>query len=99
MNDRLMIARVVKAMKNKLFRRGVNISIAVADEDDTTVERARASARARTLAKQRGSKACKSRRQRMRAQNDNPTEDLTADPNDPEMEAMSRGWIGSVHDE
>lgn len=99
MNDRLMIARVVKAMKNKLFRRGVNISIAVADEHDTTVERARASARARTLAKQRGSKACKSRRQRMRAQNDNPTEDLTADPNDPEMEAMSRGWIGSVHDE
>ncbi|KAM0691346.1 hypothetical protein Q7P36_010117 [Cladosporium allicinum] len=60
MSDWLIMKRVVKAVRNKLFRRGVNISIAVADEHDTTVERARASARARTLAKQRGSKACKS---------------------------------------
>jgi ribonuclease HI len=58
MNDRLMIKRVVKAVKKKLFRRGVNISTAVAKEYDTTVARVRASARAKTLARQRGSKAC-----------------------------------------
>jgi ribonuclease HI len=77
MKNRLMIERVVKAVKKKLFRRGVNISIVVADEHDTAVKRAR------TLARQRGSNACKSRRQRTRAQSDDPTED----PGDPEMEA------------
>ena len=86
MNDRLMIERVVKAVKKKLFRRGVNISIVVAGEHDTAVKRAR------ILARQRGSKACKSRRQRVHAQNDDSTENLTGDPtgdsNDPEMEAI-----------
>jgi hypothetical protein len=103
MNDWLMIERVVKAVKKKLFRRGVNISITVSDVNDTTVARARArarasaraSARARTLARQRGSKACKSRHRRVRAWNNDSTEDQTADPtdlaedsNDPEMEAI-----------
>jgi len=103
MNDRLMIKRVVKAVKKKLFRRGVNISIAVAKEYNTTGARVRASARARTLARQGGSKACKSRRQRMRAQNDDSTEDPMAgptdvltndppeDPNEPGIQSTSTG--------
>jgi ribonuclease HI len=80
MNDRLMIARVVKAVKKMLFRCGVNISIAVSEEHDTTIARARAAARAGTSARQRGSKSCKSRRQQMRTQNDDPTENLIGDP-------------------
>jgi ribonuclease HI len=80
-NDRVMIQRVVRSVR-KVFRRGVNVSITLADLHDTTV--ARAGARAKTLARQRGSKACKSRRQQYRAQND----DTTEDPNETGMEAM-----------
>ena len=68
-NDRVMIGRVTKHVR-KVFRRGVNVSITVSDEQDITLARARA--RARTLAKQRGGKACKSRRRRERAKNDGP---------------------------
>jgi hypothetical protein len=84
LNDRLMIKRVVEAVKKKKFRRGVDVAFIAADEHDTTVARGRA----KTLARQRGSKACRSRRQRMRAQHDDLTEDSAKDPNDPEMEAM-----------
>jgi hypothetical protein len=84
MNDRLMIGRVVEAVKKKLFRRGVNVAFIAVDEPDTTAARGRA----RTLARQRGSKACRSRRQRMRAQNDDLTEDLAKDLNDLEVEAV-----------
>ena len=98
LNDREMIARVVRAAK-KVFRRGVSVSITLADEHDTAAARARA----KTLARQRGSKACKSRRRRMRddptaASTAHPT-DLTIGSNDPESEAMSTGQIASEYDE
>jgi hypothetical protein len=87
MNDRVMIERVVRSVK-KVFRRGVNVSISLADGHDTKV------ARAKTLARQKGSKACKSRRQRNRAQNDDTTETpdeteiLAGNPSDPHGEVV-----------
>jgi ribonuclease HI len=83
MNDRVMIERVVRAVK-KVFRRGVNVSITLADGHDTTVARARAN----TLARQRG------RRQRNRAQNEGTTENpnetgiLAGNPSHPHLEVV-----------
>jgi hypothetical protein len=83
LNDRLMIGKVVEAVKKKLFRRGVNVALIAVDEHDTTVARGRA----RTSARQRGGKASRSRRQRMRARDDDLTEAPAKDPDDPEMKA------------
>ncbi|KAI5358712.1 hypothetical protein Slin14017_G109950 [Septoria linicola] len=54
MNDKSMIKRVVDSV-TRLSRRDVQVSIAAVDGQD------KALARARTLAKQKGSKACRSR--------------------------------------
>lgn len=63
-NDRSMIGRIVVAVR-KMSRRGVEVSIAVHQSEDRSKE----IARARTMARQRGRKACKSRRRLQAARN------------------------------
>nr|POF03892.1 hypothetical protein CFP56_21648 [Quercus suber] len=55
-NDVLVIKRVIRAVK-KLSRHGVRVSIATADEYDMIMKKAR------TMARQKGSKACEARYQ------------------------------------
>lgn len=66
-NDRSMIKRVVAGVR-KLSNYGLEVSIAVFGEEDETGKTAR------TMAKQRGRKACRSRRQLQLASDDTSTE-------------------------
>ena len=66
-NDRSMIKRVVAGVR-RLSHHGLEVSIAVFGREDETGETAR------TIARQRGRKACRSRRQLRLTQNDTSTE-------------------------
>jgi hypothetical protein len=73
-NDRSMVMRVIKGVQ-RLLRRGLKVTIAIPSTKENAGERAR------TMARQRGRKACKSHRQlRLLQSNISPEEqDLGGD--------------------